>query len=244
MTWSGQPWRRLAASATSSRVARSCRPQISVVGTAIRAGSLRRDRRHPTCAIRLPSAPIALGVRAGRRCTASNGSHRSPISSRTRSRSSAHWRHSPSCVSSSGCARKRSSAAPNVGRGLEGRQPERVDEHQPAEPVAVVGREAERDGAAERVADEHRRRRAGALDQLAEPGADPLGVQLAGVVHASRRRGRAGRGRSRGASSRGPGSRASSAPRSPPGRAAAPPAGRRRPRARRSRRPPAGAGAP
>ena len=68
------------------------------------------------------------------------------------------------------------------GGGLEGGQPERVHEHQAAEPVAVAGREAQRDRAAERVADEHRGRRAGALDQLAEPRADPLGVQLAGGV--------------------------------------------------------------
>ena len=63
ITRSGQPWRALAASAIRGRFARSCRPQISVVGTAIRAetpGGMRGTRTRASGG----RAAFALGARA------------------------------------------------------------------------------------------------------------------------------------------------------------------------------------
>ena len=45
-----------------------------------------------------------------------------------------------------------------------------ADQHQPGEAVAAAGREPGGDGAAQRGPDQHRRGRAGPLDELAEPG--------------------------------------------------------------------------
>ena len=73
-----------------------------------------------------------------------------------------------------------------LGRGLEPRQTERVHEHQPAEQVTLVGGEAGRDRATERIPHERWRRRAGALDQLTEPRDNALGVQFAAVGHRRR----------------------------------------------------------
>ena len=67
----------------------------------------------------------------------------------------------------------------NLGAGRNRPEPERVHQHQPAEPVAVVDGEAGRDRAAEHVPDQHGRRRAGPLDQLAEPREHAVGVQRA-----------------------------------------------------------------
>ena len=70
-------------------------------------------------------------------------------------------------------------ASPNSGAGWNGARAERVDKHQLAEPVAVVAGEAGGDGAAENLPHQHRRRRAGVLDQLAEPREHAIGVQRA-----------------------------------------------------------------
>ena len=56
-----------------------------------------------------------------------------------------------------------------VGRRREVAQPERVDEDELGDAAGPVGGEARRDRAAERVTDEHGRRRAGLLDQLVQP---------------------------------------------------------------------------
>ena len=68
---------------------------------------------------------------------------------------------------------------PELRRRLERRQAERVDEHQPAEPIAALAGEAGGDGAAEDLPHQHGRRRAGALDQLAEPCEHAIGVERA-----------------------------------------------------------------
>ena len=47
--------------------------------------------------------------------------------------------------------------APETRRRLERHQAQRVHEHQPVEPIAVIGGEASRDGAAEPVPDQNRR---------------------------------------------------------------------------------------
>jgi hypothetical protein len=60
----GQPYRPLAASATLSRVWRSWRPQIRVVGTAIHIGAARGIGRIPYSEMRLRRAVLAVFVRA------------------------------------------------------------------------------------------------------------------------------------------------------------------------------------
>ena len=59
---------------------------------------------------------------------------------------------------------------PEAWRRGERRQPERVDEHEAVEPIAVLRREARCDGAAQRDSHERRPRVARLLDQRVEPG--------------------------------------------------------------------------
>ena len=112
----------------------------------------------------------------------------------------------------SAAARKSLSARPNSGAGSNAARPSASTSTSRLEPVAVVGGEAGRDRAAERVADQRRRRRAGALDQLAEPREHALGVERAPSATSDApwpgRSGAITRG-----SPRGPGSPASSGPR-------------------------------
>ena len=63
------------------------------------------------------------------------------------------------------------------GRGGEGHEAERVDEHDAAHAIAALAGKACGYGAAERVTDEHGGRRAGPLDQLVEPGEHAAGVE-------------------------------------------------------------------
>ena len=65
---------------------------------------------------------------------------------------------------------------PELRRRLERAQAERVHEHEPAEPVAVLTGEAGRDGAAEQLSHQSRRRLAGLLDQPAQPLHDASGI--------------------------------------------------------------------
>jgi hypothetical protein len=64
ITYRGQPYRPLAASATLSRVWRSWRPQIRVVGTAIHIRAARGIGRIPYSDMRLRRAALAVFVRA------------------------------------------------------------------------------------------------------------------------------------------------------------------------------------
>jgi len=64
--------------------------------------------------------------------------------------------------------------------GVEGGQAEAVHQHQPVQPVAVLDGEAGGHGPAQTSADQHRRPRAGPLEQLAQPGQHAVGVQGAG----------------------------------------------------------------
>ena len=149
----------LAASATSSRVARSWRPQMSVVGTAIRASSpgrsgarrllhrrAERDLHARACGrargCRPGTAPSAASARAGRRGRARNAAR-------------ARRASAPRARRGSRAARART-RAPERTRVSPSRRPARA-----GDPVAVGGGEAGRDRAAEGVADERRRRRAG-----------------------------------------------------------------------------------
>ena len=66
-----------------------------------------------------------------------------------------------------------------VGRRLERCQAERVHEHQRAELLAAFAGKAGRDSAAEQLPHQCRWRRAGVLDQLAEPRQHAFGVQQA-----------------------------------------------------------------
>ena len=64
ITCSGQPWRAATDSAAGSGVARSWRPQIRVVGTAMRASSAGGIAAAPNSANSPSSASIAPGIRA------------------------------------------------------------------------------------------------------------------------------------------------------------------------------------
>ena len=68
---------------------------------------------------------------------------------------------------------------PEAGCRLESVQAERVHQHQPRQSVGVGDREAGRDGAAEPMPHQCGWRRAGVLDQRAEPRDHMVGVQLA-----------------------------------------------------------------
>ena len=88
--------------------------------------------------------------------------------------------HSRSCVSSSGCGHELVQRGSELRGRRERRQAERVDQHEPADPLRVRERATGGHGAADRVADDHRRRGAGAVDQLGQPGRD--GIAAVGQV--------------------------------------------------------------
>ena len=226
-----------------SRVARSWRPQISVVGTAIRARSAGGIARQPELAHQRAERPCAPGVAGAVEVV---GGERLPALAHPLAQAVEVERAlAPQAVVRAPRSVARgsaSSASAEPRRGLERGQAERVHEHEPAEPVAVVGGEAGRDRAAERVA-RPAPAATGRCARSARRARRPSDRRRAWPPSTPRRRGRAGRGRPRGGSSRAPGSPASSGPRTPRARAGAPAAGRRRPRARRSRRRPASAAA-
>ena len=117
ITWSGHPYRALAAAATASDVARSFRPQISAVGTPMRSS--------PSVAA-IPNRPISAAIPgdpARSRFCAANGSQRSPIRSRRRSRSKRAARPEPIVRRSGRLAMKACNAAPNSGAGANGASP-------------------------------------------------------------------------------------------------------------------------
>ena len=99
--------------------------------------------------------------------------------SRRPSRSSAQCRQSRRAWSGSGSARNAPSAAPNSGVGSNGARPSASTSTSALSrsPRSQAKRAAI--AAAEGVPDQRRRRRAGALDQVAEPGEHPAGVERA-----------------------------------------------------------------
>ena len=159
ITCSGQPWRALAASATASGVARSCRPQISASGTAIRASSSAAIAGSPNSSIR-PSAAItpacgAVEVVGRERAPSARPSARAGRRGRTRSGATA-GRGSRS----SGCAMNACSALPELRRRVERRRGRARRRARGRRSGRRGRRRTRRDRAAERVADQHRRRRA------------------------------------------------------------------------------------
>ncbi len=64
-------------------------------------------------------------------------------------------------------------------RRFERRQPERVDEHERSDPIAVFHCVAHRDGAAEHTADDDRCDRTRRRDDVVEPGDHPLSAEVA-----------------------------------------------------------------
>ena len=138
----------------------------------------RRDRGHAE----LARSGAQRGLRARRagavEVVAANGSQRSPICSRRPSRSNAQRRQKRVVrVAGSGRATKRDQREPRSAAPGGTAQPERVHEHErlsrslwsAAKPAAMAPPST--------CADQHRRRRACALDQLAEPREHAIAVQ-------------------------------------------------------------------
>ena len=193
----------------------------------------RRDRRHAE--LRHEAAERGLHRRA---CGPGRG-RRPPTAPtaaqllRKPSRSTKHCRKSPSRVLLGRLLHEAVQREPELGAGSNGGQAERVHQHQPASrsPWATAKRAA--------IAPPRpcptRRAATGRCARSARPASASIGRCPAGRQPPPRRRGRAGRGRPPDGSSPAPGSPASTGPRTRPSCAAAPPAGRRRPPAPRSR---------
>ena len=171
ITCSGQPWRRSPPRRRRSGVARSCRPQISVVGTAIRCELAGRDRGAGRTA---PSALERAATPArGRGCRPSNASQRPPIALAHRRRGrDAQCVQSRSCVPLVGLRQERVQRRAELGRRARtarGRARRRAQSR----------RSRRRGSAAKRAAiappSAYPTRTGGAahvsVDQLAEPGA-------------------------------------------------------------------------
>ena len=244
-TCSGHPSRVLAASARPSGTKRSCRPHSSVVGTATRSRpgtGLRAERDQPAhrpLDVR-DAAPAPSCPRRTRRTTPDPRR-------RTRSRSKNARRSNRSALRSDGRSANRI-AVTRSPSGMRYRPTPgaRVDD-EPLEELAVLGREAGGEAAAERVCDQRRGLVAG--HTRAARRTRPRTSRRRAGRPARTRPARAGRGRRRGGARRAQRRRAPrSARRTRSRRAGGPAAGRRRPPAPRSHvpaedEPPLGAGA-
>ena len=160
ITCSGQPWRALTASATRQR-------RREVVAAPDQRGGhgdprelVRRDRRHPELAHQgCRARPSRSACAPGRGCRPRTAPSARPSAAQPVEVERALPPQAVVRLLGRIARGTLERGAERRASGSNGARPERVDEHQAADPVAVGGGEAGGDGAAERVADQQRRRR-------------------------------------------------------------------------------------